>query len=77
MENLSCDVLAWGYKVSYKLIDDGEVGSHCCGRVYSRAGCAGTLEELLCGLMLTFLMCSLENAAQRYKQGKQYEEPYL
>lgn len=59
MENLSCDVLAWGYKVSYKLIDDGEVGSHCCGRVYSRAGAAGTLMELLCGLRLTFLMCSL------------------
>lgn len=35
MENLSCDVLAWRYKVSYKLKDDGGVGSHCCEHVYS------------------------------------------
>nr|XP_046249331.1 acidic leucine-rich nuclear phosphoprotein 32 family member A isoform X1 [Scatophagus argus] len=35
MENLSCDVLAWRYKVSYKLKGDGDVGSHRGERVYS------------------------------------------
>lgn len=36
MENLSCDVLAWRFKVSHKLKDDGDVGSHCCVRVCGR-----------------------------------------
>lgn len=35
MENLSCGVLALRFKVSYKLKDDGDVGSHCCEHVYS------------------------------------------
>lgn len=66
MENLSCDVLAWGYKVSCKLKDDGDVGSHCCKHVYSRQVLQGTLVELLCGSCITFLMCSFENAAQLF-----------
>lgn len=42
MENLSCDVLAWGYKVSYKLKDDGDVGSHCCfAMVFTVGRCCG------------------------------------
>lgn len=35
MENLPCDALARGFKVSCKLKDDGTVGPHCCERVYS------------------------------------------
>ena len=43
MENISCDVLAWGYKVSSKLKDDGDVGSHCCFAIVFTVGrCHGS-----------------------------------
>lgn len=80
MENLSCDVLAWGYKVSYKLKKMMETSGHIVAlrtRLQS-AGAAGTLVKLF---VHVFDM-QFENAAQlflcqRYKQGKQYEKPYL
>lgn len=73
MENLSCDVLAWTFKVSSKLKDDGAVGAHRCERRLRSAGAAGALLQLLCSSGIAFEASSLviwhSVLCQRYKQG--------